>query len=129
MGDARIGQKCLMPGYGFGGPCFPRDNRALGGYARALGVEPLIPDATDRYNEIHSTNIAKLILGEVSGEAQGSARAMKSSSHLYAAGQKALQSQDRPRTASWTLSRSAWSSRTCATSQSAPCPSSRRARS
>merc|ERR1711871_853902 len=92
--DARIGQKCLMPGYGFGGPCFPRDNRALGGYARALGVEPLIPDATDRYNEIHSTNIAKLILGEVSGEAQGSARAMKSSSHLYAAGQKALQSQD-----------------------------------
>jgi len=92
--DARIGQKCLIPGYGFGGPCFPRDNRALGGYARALGVEPLIPDATDRYNEIHSTNIAKLILGEVSGEAQGSARAMKSSSHLYAAGQKALQLQD-----------------------------------
>lgn len=27
--DSRIGQKCLKPGYGFGGPCFPRDNRAL----------------------------------------------------------------------------------------------------
>lgn len=28
--DSRIGGKYLMPGYGFGGPCFPRDNRALG---------------------------------------------------------------------------------------------------
>lgn len=22
--DSRIGSKCLKPGYGFGGPCFPR---------------------------------------------------------------------------------------------------------
>lgn len=32
--DSRVGTKYLRPGYGFGGPCFPRDNRALGGYAR-----------------------------------------------------------------------------------------------
>jgi nucleotide sugar dehydrogenase len=28
--DQRIGSKYIRPGYGFGGPCFPRDNRALG---------------------------------------------------------------------------------------------------
>jgi len=27
--DSRVGTKCILPGYGFGGPCFPRDNRAL----------------------------------------------------------------------------------------------------
>src|SRR5690606_31911338 len=27
--DSRIGSKYLRYGFGFGGPCFPRDNRAL----------------------------------------------------------------------------------------------------
>ena len=31
--DSRIGLKCLLPGYGFGGPCFPRDGRALAAFA------------------------------------------------------------------------------------------------
>jgi nucleotide sugar dehydrogenase len=52
--DSRVGGKCLMPGYGFGGPCFPRDNRALGGYAESIGVDPLIPSATDNYNDFHA---------------------------------------------------------------------------
>jgi len=52
--DSRIGKKCLMPGYGFGGPCFPRDNRALGGYAKTIGVKPLISIATDEYNVEHT---------------------------------------------------------------------------
>ncbi len=33
--DSRVGTKCLKPGYGFGGPCFPRDNRALFWYAKS----------------------------------------------------------------------------------------------
>lgn len=41
--DSRVGSKCIMPGYGFGGPCFPRDNRALGNYAKSIGVNPIIP--------------------------------------------------------------------------------------
>jgi len=52
--DSRIGGKCLRPGYGFGGPCFPRDNRALGGYAESIGIKPLIPIATDEYNSLHT---------------------------------------------------------------------------
>lgn len=52
--DLRIGSKCLLPGYGFGGPCFPRDNRALGSYARTIGVNPIIPLATDSSNALHA---------------------------------------------------------------------------
>mmetsp|Transcript_18267 Transcript_18267/g.20309 ORF Transcript_18267/g.20309 Transcript_18267/m.20309 type:complete len:371 (-) Transcript_18267:54-1166(-) len=53
-GDSRIGSKCILPGYGFGGPCFPRDNRALGNYAVSRGVEPLVSQATDNYNKYHA---------------------------------------------------------------------------
>ena len=48
------GCRYLRPGYGFGGPCFPRDNRALGGYAKLVGVNPLLPEATDEYNKLHT---------------------------------------------------------------------------
>jgi|TARA_B110000238_G_scaffold192119_1_gene227077 nucleotide sugar dehydrogenase len=61
-GDSRVGSKCILPGYGFGGPCFPRDNRALGTYARMVGVEPEICDATDRYNKFHAGVMAKQLL-------------------------------------------------------------------
>jgi UDPglucose 6-dehydrogenase len=52
--DSRIGKKYLKPGYGFGGPCFPRDNRALGTYIESVGIEPLIPKATDKSNKLHT---------------------------------------------------------------------------
>jgi nucleotide sugar dehydrogenase len=52
--DSRIGVKYLKPGYGFGGPCFPRDNRALGSYIKSVGIEPLIPIATDESNKNHT---------------------------------------------------------------------------
>mmetsp|Transcript_35113 Transcript_35113/g.92470 ORF Transcript_35113/g.92470 Transcript_35113/m.92470 type:complete len:438 (-) Transcript_35113:135-1448(-) len=60
--DSRIGSKYLKPGYGFGGPCFPRDNRALGSYARFVGVEPLIPVATDQANRLHTRMQAQEML-------------------------------------------------------------------
>jgi len=62
--DTRIGSKCLIPGYGFGGPCFPRDNRALGNYAVSVGVEPIIPSATDAYNHFHSKFMVNQFLKE-----------------------------------------------------------------
>jgi len=52
--DSRVGVKCLKPGYGFGGPCFPRDNRALGWYAKSVGIDPLLGLATDQYNKFHA---------------------------------------------------------------------------
>lgn len=57
--DSRIGSKCLQPGYGFGGPCFPRDNRALGSYARSLGLQPIMQEATDAANKLHADTQAE----------------------------------------------------------------------
>lgn len=62
--DSRIGSKCLKPGYGFGGPCFPRDNRALGNYAESIGVNPIIPRATDESNKNHTRIMVENLLKE-----------------------------------------------------------------
>lgn len=51
--DSRIGTKYLGYGYGFGGPCFPRDNRALAKCASEVGISAEVSLATDRMNELH----------------------------------------------------------------------------
>lgn len=51
--DSRIGNKYLKSGFGFGGPCFPRDNRALAKCAECVGVDALISKATDEMNKKH----------------------------------------------------------------------------
>ena len=51
--DSRIGNKYLGFGYGYGGPCFPRDNRALAIYADEIGVNALISKASDSSNKAH----------------------------------------------------------------------------
>ena len=51
--DSRIGGKYLMPGFGYGGPCFPRDNRALAKCAEEVGVKAEISIATDKMNKLH----------------------------------------------------------------------------
>jgi UDPglucose 6-dehydrogenase len=48
--DSRIGRKYLTGGLGFGGPCFPRDNVALGFIAEALGARADLSTTTDRLN-------------------------------------------------------------------------------
>lgn len=63
-GDKRIGSLYLKPGFGFGGPCFPRDNRALGSYAQLVGIEPLIPQATDASNKLHARYMIDQLLAE-----------------------------------------------------------------
>lgn len=60
--DGRIGLRYLSPGYGFGGPCFPRDNQALGNYASFLGIEPLLFRATDEANKQHAEYITQKLL-------------------------------------------------------------------
>jgi len=53
--DNRIGKKYLNYGFGFGGPCFPRDNRAFASYASKVGVSHNIGEVTDAFNEEHAT--------------------------------------------------------------------------
>ena len=49
--DRRIGLDYLKPGLGFGGPCFPRDNRLFQYVAQSVGVEAALSHATDTIND------------------------------------------------------------------------------
>lgn len=49
--DSRIGGKYLKGALGYGGPCFPRDNKAFSVLARRLGADALIAEATDAIND------------------------------------------------------------------------------
>jgi len=48
--DRRIGPKYLTGALGYGGPCFPRDNAALGFVARGLGTRADLAETTDSVN-------------------------------------------------------------------------------
>jgi nucleotide sugar dehydrogenase len=52
--DQRIGHKFLGYGYGYGGPCLPRDNRALGVAASEAGLQLPLSTATDLSNQLHT---------------------------------------------------------------------------
>ena len=64
--DSRIGNKYLRWGYGFGGPCFPRDNRALNFFARQHDIINNIGEATDINNKIHLTYLVSQIQKNIS---------------------------------------------------------------
>ena len=51
--DSRIGSKYLGYGFGFGGPCFPRDNRALGKFGDQMNYPLRLSKATDLVNDEH----------------------------------------------------------------------------
>ena len=59
--DSRVGEKCLRGGLGFGGPCFPRDNRAIARLAEELDVAFPLADATDRGNAQIARRIASRV--------------------------------------------------------------------
>lgn len=48
--DTRIGPRYLKGSIGYGGPCFPRDNKALATLARKLGTPATLAEATDTFN-------------------------------------------------------------------------------
>jgi len=52
--DTRVGKKYLNYGYGFGGPCLPRDNRSFAAYAKKLGLEYNLGQTTDNFNNEHA---------------------------------------------------------------------------
>jgi len=52
--DTRVGRRYLNFGFGFGGPCLPRDNRAFAAYAKELGLDYNLGQTTDNFNDKHS---------------------------------------------------------------------------
>lgn len=52
--DTRVGNKYMRYGFGFGGPCLPRDNRAFGSYMKNLGLKNNLGSTTDDFNNEHS---------------------------------------------------------------------------
>jgi UDPglucose 6-dehydrogenase len=68
--DTRIGAKYLKGGVSYGGPCFPRDNKAFAALARSHGVSCSIAEATDQINDRQTQRL----LGAVAGVAAVGAR-------------------------------------------------------
>lgn len=52
--DTRVGSKYMRYGFGFGGPCLPRDNRAFGAYMKSLGMENNLGTTSDNFNNDHA---------------------------------------------------------------------------
>jgi UDPglucose 6-dehydrogenase len=67
--DSRIGPKYLRGAVSYGGPCFPRDNRALAALAARAGAFSDLAEATDRFNRAQIKWIADLVRRHYSGNA------------------------------------------------------------
>jgi UDPglucose 6-dehydrogenase len=59
--DSRIGKKYLRWGHGFGGPCLPRDNRALSFYADKVGIQNKVGIASDEINVDHLARLVEYV--------------------------------------------------------------------
>jgi UDPglucose 6-dehydrogenase len=60
--DRRIGSDYLKPGLGYGGPCFPRDNRLFQYTAEKAGVHAALAEATDRINTQVNERLLQTVL-------------------------------------------------------------------
>ena len=52
--DSRVGHKYMRYGFGYGGPCLPRDNRAFAHYARKVGLDFPLGSIVDQFNRDHT---------------------------------------------------------------------------
>jgi UDPglucose 6-dehydrogenase len=59
--DTRIGAKYLKGAVSYGGPCFPRDNRALAALAARVGASSGLAEATDRFNRAQIKSVAEIV--------------------------------------------------------------------
>lgn len=69
--DSRIGPKYLRGALSYGGPCFPRDNVALGALARRVGAPADIAEATDRINTRQIERLATIVRKRLKGGTVG----------------------------------------------------------
>jgi UDPglucose 6-dehydrogenase len=66
--DTRIGPRYLKGAVSYGGPCFPRDNRALAALAARVGASSGLAEATDLFNRAQIKSLAELVRSHYSGE-------------------------------------------------------------
>ena len=59
--DTRIGPKYLKGAVSYGGPCFPRDNRALAALASRVGASSGLAQATDTFNRAQVLSLAETV--------------------------------------------------------------------
>jgi UDPglucose 6-dehydrogenase len=59
--DTRIGAKYLKGAVSYGGPCFPRDNRALAALAARVGASSGLAEATDIFNRAQIKSLAEIV--------------------------------------------------------------------
>jgi UDPglucose 6-dehydrogenase len=62
--DTRIGRKYFNPGLSFGGPCFPRDTKALKQLMDQNQIPSNILKATTEYNEEHNRRYAEYLASD-----------------------------------------------------------------
>jgi UDPglucose 6-dehydrogenase len=65
--DTRIGPKYLKGAVSYGGPCFPRDNRALAALASRVGASSGLAEATDIFNRAQIKSVAEIVKSYHSG--------------------------------------------------------------
>ena len=63
--DHRIGPKYLKGAIGYGGPCFPRDNRAFAYLARQLDMKARLAEVTDLENRWQTEFLAETVKSRV----------------------------------------------------------------
>lgn len=69
--DSRIGRKYLSGALAYGGPCFPRDNKAFAFFARQIGCEARLAEATDKENKHQNERILAVVnrnVGDIRGK-------------------------------------------------------------
>lgn len=64
--DRRKGN--LKFGFGFGGPCYPRDNRSFNHFAQRLGSDYVFGEVIDQFNRDHSDFLSNWLLEENSDQ-------------------------------------------------------------
>ncbi|MDD5065973.1 MAG: UDP-glucose/GDP-mannose dehydrogenase family protein [bacterium] len=64
--DKRISPYYLKGGLSFGGPCFPRDNRAFSAFAAHYGIDAVLAKATDKVNHMQVEHLSSKIISYVS---------------------------------------------------------------
>ena len=69
--DKRISSYYLKGGLSYGGPCFPRDNRAFAVFAQKYGIDAKLAKTTDDVNRFQIEQLAGLVMRNISDTSNG----------------------------------------------------------